>query len=182
MTQPIDFRDYEPDDLDVALTIAVQAWPEDAAVLPPSFIKAEIELYRALSTWAKVSSSASLACDKARSGCLWPYPPTFHFLLKYLVTEIRDGRKSPDADGEILLLMVDSNSRGLGIGRKLVDNFLAEAKNLGDKSVRVCTDEASNWRFYENYGFRRYSDYFDEIDSFIHKRSIRGICYLIELK
>ncbi len=108
-------------------------------------------------------------------------PRHFTFFWKYLVTEIRDGKRSPDVDGEILLLMVDADSRGLGIGRKLVDKFLAEAKNLGGKSIRVCTDEASNWRFYKNYGFQRYSDYFDELDSFIHKKSIRGIYYLIDL-
>ncbi|MCK4267245.1 MAG: GNAT family N-acetyltransferase, partial [Actinomycetia bacterium] len=171
MTQPIDFRDYEPDDLEVALTIALEAWPEDAAVLPPSFIKAEIELYRALATWTKVAVISEEVVGllfgqigrqmdlkeklqthllpawhliKLVLGVYGHIPRHFTFLRKYLVTEIRDGRKSPDADGEILLLMVDADSRGLGIGKKLVDNFLAEAKNLGGKSVRVCTDEASN--------------------------------------
>ena len=65
MPRPIRFRDYEPSDLEAALAIALEAWPENEAVLPTSFIRAEIELYRALATWASTWSQKSETAKEA---------------------------------------------------------------------------------------------------------------------
>ncbi len=55
-------------------------------------------------------------------------------------------------DGEISMLIVDSNMRGYGIGSSLFVNCCNIAKKYGAKNIKIDTDESCNFNFYLKNG------------------------------
>lgn len=103
-------------------------------------------------------------------------------LWSFVMTELKLLIGRPQADAEIMLLVLDERFRGKGIGKQLVDRFVNAAKNAGAKRVSVYTDDqASNWRFYERYGFRKASVFHDNWSSFWEGHSSNGIRFVLEL-
>jgi len=100
-----------------------------------------------------------------------------------LITEMKLLILSPDSDAEIIILIVDKDYRGRGIGRMLVDRFVSAAREAGSSSMLVYTDEqASNWQFYEIYGFKKVATFYDNASTFFNRRPTNGLLYLLELK
>ena len=55
-------------------------------------------------------------------------------------------------DGEISILIIDSNYRGKGIGKKMLSKIFEYAKNDNMKNIQILTYESCNFKFYEACG------------------------------
>jgi ribosomal protein S18 acetylase RimI-like enzyme len=100
-----------------------------------------------------------------------------------LLTETKLMVKMPRSDAEIELFIVDSQRRGRGIGRMLVDRFVKAAKESGSSLVTVYTDDkTSDWQFYEKYGFRRVGTFYDNLTSYFANVHSNGIIFLLDLE
>lgn len=55
-------------------------------------------------------------------------------------------------DGEISILIINSNYRGKGIGKKMLSQVFEYAKNDNMKNIQILTDESCNFKFYEACG------------------------------
>jgi len=104
------------------------------------------------------------------------------FLWNFIMTELKLLIGRPEADAEIMLLVLDEKHRGKGIGREMVDRFVNAARKAGAKKVSVYTDDqASNWRFYERYGFRKGRVFHDNWSSFWEGHASNGIRFELKL-
>jgi ribosomal protein S18 acetylase RimI-like enzyme len=84
---------------------------------------------------------------------------------------------------ETLMLTSQKEYRG-GIGRVMMDAWVAESRARGYRKTTVCTDTKLSWDFYERYGFRRvrefnltayhYSLPDDVVTGFIYSMDIQG--------
>jgi ribosomal protein S18 acetylase RimI-like enzyme len=54
---------------------------------------------------------------------------------------------------EVNVFAVDPASQGRGIGKRLMDEFVREAKTAGARQVVLLTDTTLSWQFYPSYGF-----------------------------
>lgn len=59
-----------------------------------------------------------------------------------------------DFDGVVYLFLMGAELRGKGIGRKLMDRYLADCRSRELQGVCLWTTEDCTWQFYEQYGFR----------------------------
>lgn len=75
---------------------------------------------------------------------LWGYLP---FLYLHQLTP-----------SETLLLTSQKGHRG-GIGRAMMDAWVAETKAASYRHSTVCTDSELSWDFYERYGFQRVREF-----------------------
>ena len=104
-------------------------------------------------------------------------------LWNFLMTEAKLIVGRADSDSEIMLLILDERFRGKGIGKELVDRFAKAARDAGAKKMSVYTDDqASNWKFYERYGFRRAYQFYDNWSSYYGGRHSNGIRYVMDLQ
>jgi len=104
-------------------------------------------------------------------------------LWNFIMTEMKLLVNRPDADAEIMLFLVDSKCRGKGIGSILMDKFVDFAKHKGSTRISVyADDQASNWRFYENYGFERAGVFYDNWSSYFNKNRSMGIRLVLDLE
>ena len=55
-------------------------------------------------------------------------------------------------DGEISILILDSNYRNRGIGKKMITQIFEYAKNDNMKNIQILTDSSCNFKFYEACG------------------------------
>lgn len=55
-------------------------------------------------------------------------------------------------DGEISILILNSNYRGKGIGKKMLSQVFEYAKNNNMRNIQILTDESCNFKFYEACG------------------------------
>ena len=63
------------------------------------------------------------------------------------------------ATGELVLLAVDSEAHGLGIGSVLFDAVSSYLAACGEAKVYVYTDSDCTWSFYEQHGCKRMARY-----------------------
>ena len=61
-------------------------------------------------------------------------------------------------DGEISILILNSNYRGKGIGKKMLSQVFEYAKNDNMKNIQILTDESCNFKFYEACGCSKVYD------------------------
>jgi GNAT superfamily N-acetyltransferase len=88
------------------------------------------------------------------------------FLWSLALTEFKLRVNTPASDASVEMFIVGSEWRGKGVGTLLLDRFLDAAKGAGCRRVTLYTDELmSNWRFYENRGFRKVATFHDNITS-----------------
>lgn len=106
----------------------------------------------------------------------------FTLLRKLILTEIKVVRNRPKSDGEVTLFVVDSKYRGKGIGRMLMDRFIDTVKSKNARVITVYTEQGSNWKFYEIYGFRKYSTFYDDLTSYVRNEDVKGFIYAIDLQ
>lgn len=74
-------------------------------------------------------------------------------LIKEQETVLSDKNKY---DSTIHLFFVSSKSRGLGIGKSLLNNLFEVYKTKNIKNCILITDETCNYGFYDYYGFNRH--------------------------
>ena len=55
-------------------------------------------------------------------------------------------------DGEISILILNSDYRGKGIGKKMLSQVFEYANNDNMKNIQILTDESCNFKFYEACG------------------------------
>lgn len=106
----------------------------------------------------------------------------FTLLRKLNSNESNIKRNTPKSDGEVVLIVVDSEYRGRGIGRALMDRFLASAKERNAGVITVQSDEESSWGFYEKYGFRKCSTFHNDLASYIRNGDVKSFIYTIDNK
>ena len=102
-------------------------------------------------------------------------------LRKGIATGALVKRRSPAAEAVVELFVVDSEHRGRGIGRALMDRFVTAAKRKGAHTVALHTDQLCNWRFYEKYGFKRWSAFTEIVSSYLKGKNVEGYIYVIEM-
>jgi len=73
--------------------------------------------------------------------------------------------RSPKTPAEVLMLNSQKEYRG-GIGRALMDAWVAEVRARGYDKTTVGTDSTVDWPFYERYGFTRVREF--PINSFAY--------------
>jgi len=90
-------------------------------------------------------------------------------------------RNMPAGQAEVVLFAVAPKYQGKRIGRTLMDRFVHHALRCGVKSISVPTDETASFWFYERYGFRRWAEYKDPLESYLADRPITGFIYQLLL-
>jgi ribosomal protein S18 acetylase RimI-like enzyme len=211
-TGKVAFRPYGKTDLDVCSRLAVDTWIELSRLVSgkslDEVMRAYVESSYYLSTWREVACVSgsvvgfifgriksdfkpvnmvfsfyyySVMILKLLLGGYWRIGK-FAFLRKLASTESKAMMCSPRVDGRIELFAVDSKYRGMGIGRELANRFISVARRRRVKSVSLSTDSLSNWRFYEIYGFQRYCSFYDDVNSYLDNRDLKGYIYKIDIK
>lgn len=103
-------------------------------------------------------------------------------LRTFGTTELKLIINRPEADAEVNLFLVDAELRGMGLGRKLMDRFVDAARSRGAKRISVYADDhASNWEFYERYGFKRTGMFYDNWSSYYNRHDSYGIRLSLDL-
>lgn len=109
-------------------------------------------------------------------------PNVLRLLWSLVMTDVKLALNTPMSDAAVEMLIVDSAHRGKGVGGMLLDRFLGAAEASNSRLVTVYTDELmSNWRFYENRGFRRAATFHDDITSHYSGSPAKGIVYVMDL-
>jgi ribosomal protein S18 acetylase RimI-like enzyme len=103
-------------------------------------------------------------------------------LRKGIATGDRVKKHMPEADAIVELFVVDSEHRGKGIGRALMNRFVTAAKRKGARAIALHTDQLSSWWFYEKYGFKRWSAFTEVISSHLKGEDVEGYAYVMELE
>jgi ribosomal protein S18 acetylase RimI-like enzyme len=103
-------------------------------------------------------------------------------LIKPSLQEARALRKNmPPSEAMVVLFAVAPKHQGIGIGRALMDHFVHHALRYRVKAISVPTDETASFWFYERYGFRRWAEYKDAMQSYLADRPIKGFVYQLLL-
>lgn len=88
--------------------------------------------------------------------------------------EIIKGRKS-SFDGCIQLFIVSEESRGLGVGKALLDNLFTYMKMQSVKSLYLYTDTRCNYKFYDSQNFKCLNE--KELSFKSHKEKLTVFLY-----
>jgi GNAT superfamily N-acetyltransferase len=87
----------------------------------------------------------------------------------------------PSSEAETLLLMSHKEYRG-GIGRALMDAWIAEVRSSGSRNATVGTDSTLSWDFYERYGYRRMKEFdYTAYKYSLPKEKVKGYIYLLDI-
>jgi ribosomal protein S18 acetylase RimI-like enzyme len=90
-------------------------------------------------------------------------------------------RQPRGAQAEVLMLNSQKEYRG-GIGRAMMDAWVAEVKAHGYDNTVVSTDSTVSWQFYERYGFKRVSEF--PLRSFFYSLpgvDVKGYIYSLDI-
>ena len=205
--EALSFREYRRSDLQRCIEITAQAWPE---LKPGGFDLATMEWYGWPSTWRDVACISDAPVGMlfgrvyADEGALGRLRVKLAHATVYLkvflglygrdsnrLSSLKGGlvgdrdivKNAPEADGEITYLVIDSAHRGKGIGKELMGRFIEHARRGGASRICVYTTEpGSDWRFYENYGFTRYSLFRDGFMSAVRKEEVKAMFYVLDLE
>lgn len=85
--------------------------------------------------------------------------------IEDIYAEIIQGKKD-DFQGSIQLFIVSQESRGLGVGKALVQHLSTYMKSMDVKSLYLYTDTRCNYEFYDSQNFKLLNEkevYFDSL-------------------
>ncbi len=201
----VSFREYRPSDSRRFFEIMESTWPE----LTRSIHACSVEWYENSATWREVACSSgavvgilfgktdtdetafgNLKMRLARTvvwlklllGLYGKLPRRLTAIRQAMSVDRRIGENTPDVDGDVTFFAVDAGHQRKGIGKALMDRFIAHAKAGGAKRISVYTiDPGSNLPFYEGYGFRRVSSFPDGFMSFSTGEEVTAMIYVLEL-
>lgn len=77
--------------------------------------------------------------------------------IKDTYNEFIEGRKD-DFQGCIQLFIVSKESRGLGIGKTLINHLFNYMKSMDVQSLYLYTDTRCNYKFYDSQNFKRLNE------------------------
>ena len=201
-------RLFRPEDIDACTRLAWDAWAigpdETEEHVDPRVMEGYVRSFLARSNWTEVAydSHGVIGLMFGRIGegerGAWlgelSMIPQFLFqrygmtlspmvLVHFFLTEFKVLLNVPKADAEINLFIVDSKHRGRGLGTKLMDRFIASARDAHCSLATLYTDDQlSNWKYYENRGFRRVATFDDSLTSYFTERKAKGIVFVLDLK
>lgn len=119
---------------------------------------------------------------KLLTGRYWKGADRFKLMRSAMSDDKNIVENSPDADGEVMLFVVDGRFQGRGIGKALMDRFLQQARKTDSKRITVSTNDIGcNWGFYDKYGFKLQSSFRDSFTSFVRKQEIKNLIFSIDL-
>ena len=119
---------------------------------------------------------------KLLTGRYWKSADRFTLIRSAMSDDRNIVENSPDADGEVMLFVVDGKFQGRGIGRALMDRFLQRARKAESKRITVSTNDIGcNWGFYDKYGFKLQGSFRDSFTSFVRKQEIKNLIFSIDL-
>lgn len=195
------FREYEPEDFQRCVEITASGWPQ----LVRSIHLASVEWYLGSATWKDVACVSGMAVGvlfgivnedmtislklrtffarmtvylKALLGLYGRLPNRLTFVRTAISDDRRIAANSPKSEGEITFFAVDEAYRGRGIGKALMSRFINYAKKKNARKVFVhTTDPGSNWMFYEEYGFKKYSSFRDDFMSFALREEVTALIF-----
>jgi len=99
-----------------------------------------------------IAQGRTFGSDVHEQLCAYKDEATRHWKLVY--------EKRPRTyDGEVVLIILDPDYQGCGIGRKLLNQGLAWCKSQGSTLVCLDTDDTCNYQFYDHLGWRRALEY-----------------------
>lgn len=58
-------------------------------------------------------------------------------------------------DGEVIIIILNKNYRGKGLGKKMLLQIFDYAEKENMKNIQILTDESCNFKFYENCGCKK---------------------------
>lgn len=90
-------------------------------------------------------------------------------------------RNRPASEAEVVLFAVAPDYQGIGVGRALMDRLVYQAVRCKARSISVPTDETASFGFYEKYGFQRWAEFNDPLESYCADRPIKGYIYQLIL-
>lgn len=206
-TMDIHYRPYVHSDLDRCAALAVDAWPIASVISENShsLMKAYVKSSLLLSDYTEVCYTAGevvgflfglthkkLPGLKARfelNRLFWrfvvgrygPSERRFRFLASFVLTLLKVELLCLRFDSEVELFVVDSEYRGRGIGRSLIDHFVEHLREENKRTVYLYTNMVSNWGFYERYGFIKYREFYDNQLSFLRGTKTHGYIYCYRL-
>ncbi len=208
----VSFREFKRSDTETCARISAGAWPETANVSGGDTVRTMtlyVEFYVYSATWLDVAcvdgkvvgllfgridrDHGWLGRIRSRLGHIgvymklilgryWKGPDRFK-LVKFALSDDRNiTENSPDADGEVMLFVVDGKFQGRGIGKALMDRFLQQARKADSKRITVSTNDIGcNWGFYDKYGFKLQGSFRDSFTSFVRKQEIKNLIFSIDL-
>lgn len=141
-------------------------------------IRSEITLAHGLQT---VLSCAAIGM-RASLGRYGRIARPLAILRDGIVTGARVKKHTPEAGAVVELLVVSSQHRGQGIGRALMDRFVAVARCKGARRIALHSDEMSGWGFYKKVGFRRWATFREVITSRLTGKDKQGYVYVMDLE
>ncbi len=68
-------------------------------------------------------------------------------------------KREKEFDAVVNLFMINSGNRGKGFGKLLLNNFINECKENDIKTIGLFTDSESDYGFYTQFGFVKYSGF-----------------------
>jgi len=87
----------------------------------------------------------------------------------------------PSSEAETLLLMSQKEYRG-GIGKALMDAWIAQVRSSESQNATVGTDSALSWDFYERYGYRRVREFnYTAYKHSLPAEKVKGYIYLMDI-
>ncbi|UCE91881.1 MAG: GNAT family N-acetyltransferase [Methanobacteriota archaeon] len=204
-------RPYLPSDRDRCVTMSVEAWPRMSSGLPgrtaSDFWGMLLDIandYSDVREVACASTSVVGVLLGRRRGSLstresisqvriflsflrsisrkLPLRTSTSMFCTLLLTEVKIMFNSPRSDGEVAFLVVDPRYQGRGIGLRLLDNFITQARSSDVHMISVyTTDPGCNWRFYEKRGFRRVAQFEDDFGTRFEGERSSGLMYALDL-
>jgi ribosomal protein S18 acetylase RimI-like enzyme len=206
MSETITFRDLRKTDVERCVEMTDESWPE---LKPIGLDFATIEWYGWPATWKMIACDADVAVGllfgmvhgesgalhslktkldhatvylKMLLGIYGKIPHKLSYLMGGLIGDRDIGKYSPEVDGEITFFVVDSRYRGRGIGKELLNRFVAHAKEKGARNIAVYTNEpGSDLAFYERRGFTKYSTFRDGFMSVVRNEDVKAMFYVLKI-
>jgi hypothetical protein len=87
----------------------------------------------------------------------------------------------PPSKAETILLISHKEYRG-GIGRTLMDTWIAEVRSHSFQDATVGTDSALSWDFYERYGYHRVREFnYAAYKYSLPGEKVKGYIYLLKV-
>ena len=205
-------RAYRDNDRDRCVALSVEAWPKMSAALPggaaADFWAILVDLAHDYADWREVACvsdsvvgfifgrSVRSSSPRESIGFGWRFLSGMYNVARKssfadmipvfcacVLSELKIQFKNPSCDSEVAFLVVDSEHRGKGVGKRLLRMFIDHARSNGRRSISVyTTDPGCNWGFYEALGFEKAVEFDDDVGTYLEGSPSRGLIFTLDLR